>query len=390
MSPPSHEKARVSVRRLESYEPEAVLREMTALLEPLGGMGAFVTKGAHAVLKPNFLRPASPDRAVTTHPEIIRAAARLAAEAGAGETVVTDSSGIGTARLCARRLGLGREGEAFSIQNADDGEDLDVEGNTFHRLKLSRRMRKADVLINLPKVKTHGQMVLTAAVKNLFGAVVGMEKVQWHLRTGRDPMEFARLVVHIFETISPALSIVDGVVGMEGNGPGAGRPRPLGLIIASAHAHALDAVLSEILGLPPMSVFTLRVAKSLGLLPARESIEVVGPPLEELAVRPKWQLARPVMPSVMLRSAWMSSALDRLATVSPQVQHVTCTRCEQCVASCAAEAITLAGKDDGHRGEIIIDQKRCISCFCCQEMCPEGAITVKAGLIARLLGLGIR
>jgi uncharacterized protein (DUF362 family) len=203
MTPPSNGTARVSIARLASYEPSAVREKLLELLHPLGGIEAFVPREAGVVLKPNFLRPARAERAITTHPEIIRAVGALACRAGAGAVTVTDSPGIGTAERCARRLGLGQEEAPFSVKNADDGEDFAAKGNHFHRLKLSRRMLQAEVLINLPKVKTHGQMVITGAVKNSFGAVVGMEKVQWHLRVGRDPMDFARLIVHVHQALSP-------------------------------------------------------------------------------------------------------------------------------------------------------------------------------------------
>ncbi len=135
--------------------------------------------------------------------------------------------------------------------------DVAPAGTAFHRLRLIRRLLDADLVINLPKAKTHGQMVMTAAVKNSFGAVVGMEKAQWHFRAGKSPADFARLLLHVHALIAPRLSILDAVIGMEGNGPSAGDPRPLGLLMASADAHALDAVLARIWGLDPHQVFTL-------------------------------------------------------------------------------------------------------------------------------------
>jgi NAD-dependent dihydropyrimidine dehydrogenase PreA subunit len=255
---------------------------------------------------------------------------------------------------------------------------------------LIRHLFDADLVINLPKAKTHGQMVLTAAVKNSFGAVIGMEKAQWHFRAGRSPEDFARLLVHIHALVAPRLSILDGVIGMEGNGPSAGDPRSLGFLLASTDAHALDAVLARMWGLAPHQVFTLAVARDLGVLPAFDQIDVVGVPLDELVVRPPWRLARPSPLRGFGGPAWLSSLLERLMTLRPEIDRGACVACGECARVCAAHAIALTSDSAPPGPPVTIDRDQCISCFCCQEMCPEGAIRVSAGLAARLLGLGTR
>lgn len=384
-----HLAPKVSITRLTSYEPTAVDRALRDLLEPLGGMKAYVAPGARVVLKPNFLVPTAAARAVCTHPEIIRAVARLVRECGASAVLVTDSPAVGTARRAARRLGLG-EAEPFSVADADDGIDVAPPGAAFHRLKLSRRLRDADLVISLPKAKTHGQMVMTGAVKNSFGAVVGMEKAQWHFRAGKRPADFARLLLHVHALVAPRLSILDAVIGMEGNGPSAGVPRPLGLLIASTNAHALDAVLARIFGLEPRRVFTLAAAQDLGLLPPLPEIDTIGPPPDDLRPRPAWRLARPVPLCGVRGPAWLSSLVERLMALRPEVDPRTCIACGECADMCAAEAITLVPDGASSKSRVLIDRERCIACFCCQETCPEGAIRISAGLAARLLGLGKR
>jgi uncharacterized protein (DUF362 family)/NAD-dependent dihydropyrimidine dehydrogenase PreA subunit len=373
--------ARVAIARLDDYAPAAVARALRDVLEPLGGARAFVAEGARVVLKPNLLWASAPDRAVCTHPEVIRQAARLARENGAAEVVVSDSPGMGSARRCARRLGLEECGD-FAIADADDGVDVSIPGSPFQRLTLSRRMREADLLFNLPKAKTHGQMVLTGAVKNTFGAVTGYEKAQWHYRAGRDPRAFARLLVHIHELLAPRLHVLDAVVGMEGNGPGGGAPRRLGCLVAATDGHALDAVLCRILDVDPASVYTLAAAAAQGLAPGE--IEVVGAAPESLRPRPRWALARPVAPRRLAGPLWLAPVVDSLLSLKPRVDPAACTACRQCVEVCAAGAMTFA------EGRVVIDRERCISCFCCQEMCPSRAISVRAGPLARLLGIGQR
>lgn len=381
--------ARVSIARVSTYEPRAIERAVRAVLEPLGGIASFVVPGTRVILKPNFLTPSAPERAICTHPAILRAVAQLAREAGATAVEATDSPGVGSASRCARRLGLGG-GDLLTVHDADDGVDVSPPGAPFHRLTLIPRLLAGDPIINLPKAKTHGQMVMTAAVKNSFGAVVGMEKAQWHFRAGRRPEDFARLLLHVHALVAPRLSILDAVVGMEGNGPSAGDPRLLGFLMASTNAHALDAVLARVWGLDPQRIPTLAVARQAGLLPALDEIEVVGADPDALRPRPRWRLARPAPLRGLGGPAWLSAFLECLMAVRPEIDRGECVACGECARVCAAHAIALqpAGAPPGPA--VTIDREQCIACFCCQEMCPEGAIRLSAGLAARVFGLGTR
>lgn len=376
----------VSIVRCEDYDSSRVDAALQQLLRPLGGMEAFIPAGAKVVLKPNFLWPAPVERAVCTHPELIRAVARSAKDAKAASVVVTDSSGIGSATRCARKLGLSSD-DLLEVVDAEDARDVAHPKAAFHKLELSARMIDAESLINLAKAKTHGHMVVTGAVKNTFGAVVGLEKIQWHMRSGRDQRSFAELLVHIHEIVRPRLNIVDAIVAMEGNGPGSGTPRPMGLLLASRSGYALDAVLSHLWGLEPQAVPTWQVALERGYVPPLESIEIVGPPLDSLVQLPAWKMARPASLRQVGLPSFLAPILERLLRITPSLAVASCTSCGRCAQVCGASAIEL--RDVGPAGKLIpiIDKKTCISCFCCQEMCPEGALRVHAGVLARLLGL---
>ncbi len=378
----------VSIVRLDSYTPGSVQGAMRRLLSQLGGAPRFIRPNQSVVLKPNFLRPAVPSSALTTHPEIIRAAASIARDEGAREVLVTDSPGIGTAIKCAKRLGLVLKTPSYQVVDADDPVECDTEEGLFRKIRVSKRMRDAEVLINLAKVKTHAQMGMTLAVKNTFGAVTGPDKAQWHFRVGRDHDKFAELMVRIHESIAPRLSILDGVVGMEGNGPGSGDPRPLGFLMASTNAHALDFVLCKTLGIDPAHVYTLRAAGKIGVLPAEADIQIVGESPSSLKPNAPFRLARP-MSTRLIGPRWISLAVEHLLTVSPVIDARRCTLCMRCVECCAASAVSKKEGGTG-LGVMHIDTKRCISCFCCQEMCPEGAIAVKRGFVIRKLGIGVR
>ncbi len=373
----------VSLVRLEDYEPARVERAIEEVLEPLGGLKAFVAPGGEVLLKPNFLKPATAEAAVNTHPEVMRAAARLALRCGAGRVVIADSPAVATAARCARKLGLSAD-EPFAIEEIDEALDRSVPGGRFQHLQVSRRLLEATCLVNLAKAKTHGQMILTGAVKNLFGAVLGLEKAQWHLRAGRDEPDFARLLVEIYELVRPRLNLLDAVIGMEGNGPGAGDPRRLGFLAASTSGHALDAVLCRILDLPPEKIFTVAIATRLGLVPPVEQIAVVGADPLSLRPDPPIRLARPVNTQRLGLPAWTGGMFERLFALRPEVDAKKCTLCGQCVEVCAARALEI----DPEARKLKLDRDRCISCFCCQELCPEGAMSVSAGPMARLLGVG--
>jgi len=380
--------ALVSVVRLGSYEPQSVDAALERLLEPLGGPSVFATPAGEVLLKPNFLLPRAPSRAVCTHPEIIRAVGRSAAAATGRRILVSDSPGYGSATACARRLGLGGE-EPLLVLDADDRMEVAPPGAPFRKLALSRRMVEAGCLVNLPKLKTHGQLLLTAAVKNTFGAVVGMEKAQWHCRAGRDVRAFARLLVHVHELLAPRISILDAVIGMEGNGPGAGTPRPFGALLASTSAHALDAVICRALGIDPVRLPTFAAARELGIACDPGRIETVGDDIAKLRPHPPWRMARPLPLPRVGPLGPAQPLFERLLSLRPVIDGGACTACGVCREACAAKAISLpaAGGAPAPGRLPHIDRERCIACFCCQELCPAGAIRVSAGLLARILGL---
>ncbi|MBN2718693.1 MAG: DUF362 domain-containing protein [Deltaproteobacteria bacterium] len=371
---------KISIQLLSDYQPANVASAMTALLAPLGGMRAFIGESETVVVKPNLLAPRAVERATNTHPEIVRETARQLHACGTAKVLVTDSSGIGTAVQVARRMGLHSEGP-MEIVNPDEAESISSPGGGMWKLRLSKLMLSHPV-INVAKAKTHGQMIVTAAVKNMFGGVLGLEKAQWHYRIGKDPMAFGRLIVHIHQTLAPRLNILDGVIGMEGNGPGSGTPRQLGFLMASENAHALDYVLCRIWKLNPDHVYTIRAAREQGLLPADDEIEIIGPDIKSLHPSPDWQMASHASVAKLFGPAWLTPVLERLLQSTPRVHPSKCTMCLECVHHCAANAM------DASSGQIEIDMKKCISCFCCQEMCPHSAITVQTGFLAQLLRLG--
>ncbi|PLX84599.1 MAG: (4Fe-4S)-binding protein [Desulfuromonas sp.] len=367
-------KERVSLLAVPGYERSAMEDALSRLLAPLGGMGAFVRPGQKVLLKPNMLAGKAPEKAVTTHPELVRGVIRLVQEAG-GIVSVGDSPGLGSPRHVAGRSGILDVIEETGARFAPFDESVRIRsgGGTFQELELARDVLEADVVINLPKLKTHQMMGMTCAVKNLFGAVVGMRKIRLHLQAGTDKAFFALMLLEIAERVRPALSIVDAVVGMEGNGPGSGDPVQIGALLAGTDPLAVDIAATELLGLRPDAVWTLKVARERRELPEVESVGAEPKALRPRSFRPaKSTDVNFGLPPIL------KNPLRRHLTAMPEADPERCELCGLCVKHCPPQAMQI------DRGHLLIDTRRCIGCFCCQELCPHGAILTRQGLLLRL------
>jgi uncharacterized protein (DUF362 family) len=253
-------------------------------LEPFGGMGAFVRPGAKVLLKPNYVMARPAERGANTHPAFIVAVAELVRECG-GEPFVADSPGWGTAEGVAATTGLAEHARAMNlpVHTLGNGLRVNTPGATTRKLRIDREVRAADVVINLPKFKAHQQMLMTLAVKNLFGCVPGRRKAWIHMLSRDDHHWFGRMLVENSLAVSPALTIMDGIIAMEGRGPANGEPRNLGVVMAGIDCTAIDRVAVELTGLPWRELFTLAAAAEMGVGETDLSkIEVAGKTVAEM------------------------------------------------------------------------------------------------------------
>ena len=369
----------MALEHCETYAPDQVAKAVRAGVDAFGGMGRFVRPGQRVLLKPNLLAPEVSSKAVTTHPAVVEAVLGLVRECG-GDAIIGDSPGLASARRVARKCGIAEVAARCGVPVVPFTEPVAVpaqEGQLFRQIELARTVAEAGVVINLPKLKTHGQMLMTMAVKNLFGCVVGRRKAQWHMRAGRDFELFARLLVEVCRAARPALHIVDAVVAMHGNGPGSGDPIPLGFVAVSDDPVALDSVLCRIVGVEPLDVLTTRLGAQHGLgIADPERIEIIG--AGPAALRPK-RFDLPRIVPVEFGPAWLRRLLRGRLRHRPDIRPDRCELCGVCVDACPAEAMTLADS------AVTIDPARCISCFCCQELCPHGAISIQRSRVSRLL-----
>ena len=285
----------VSLIKAHSYELQTLRNSLEELLAPLGGISAFVKKGDRVLLKPNLLTASRPTKECTTRQEIVYCVAQMVQEAG-GRPFLGDSPAFGTAMGVAKANGYLPLCEELNLPIIDfKGNRYPTENSNFKHLRLSKEAMDADVVINLPKVKSHTQLTMTMGVKNLFGCVPGKMKAWWHVEAGKDVHRFGEMLVETARTIAPNLTIIDGIIGHEGNGPSGGEPRVLGLLGASGDVFALDMAIAEILGVSSDLVPTLVAQRKLRV---SSDMEYINFPLlqpQDLTVS-DWKLPEALMP----------------------------------------------------------------------------------------------
>ncbi|HSK48141.1 MAG TPA: DUF362 domain-containing protein [Coriobacteriia bacterium] len=373
----------VSIARCETYEPDAVEMALSQVLAPLGGISAFVSPGNRVLLKVNLLSRALPERAVTTHPELVRALIRAVRGAGGQPTVGDSPGGPNTAGLVRRVWQDSGIAEVCAEEDVPmvlfDDDTVRVPnpaGSLYGAFTLGRVVADADVVITVPKFKTHGLMMFTGAVKNLFGCIPGLEKAQYHLKLP-DRNDFGSMLVDLMLACRPALAVMDAVVGMEGEGPAGGTPRQIGALIASADCVALDVVASSMAGLDPMEVYSNRAAAKRDLGPSSaDEVDVVGADWRELAPE---GFALPARDAGRGLPPWLARRLTSWTTARPVLERASdCTLCGTCAKVCPVEAIAIAANGP------VFDRSSCIRCYCCQELCPPQAIGLTVPPLARI------
>ncbi|MCL2684327.1 MAG: DUF362 domain-containing protein, partial [Synergistaceae bacterium] len=234
----------------ESYEQRGIDSAVNTLFDHFGGVGNFIRPGDSVLLKVNLVMGGKPERSITTHPSIVRSVARAVMDAG-GRPTIADSPGIDPFARAAKVSGFTDVASELGIRCVEltDPVLMPVAGGaSFHRIEVSRLALESDVIINLPKMKTHGQMLLTLGVKNMFGCVVAQRKAEWHYSVGFDRDLFASLLIDIWNGLRPAFTIIDGVIGMDGTGPSSGNPFPYGVIAGARDAFVMDFWLCRMLG----------------------------------------------------------------------------------------------------------------------------------------------
>lgn len=285
----------VSLIKAQSYNLKELRLSLEKLLAPLGGISAFVKSGDRVLLKPNLLTASRPTKECTTRKEIVYCVAQMVQEVG-GKPFMGDSPAFGSAKGVAKANGYLPLCEELNLPIIEfNGHKYSINNDNFQHLRLSKEAMEADVVINLPKIKSHMQLTMTMGVKNLFGCVPGKMKAWWHMEAGKDANRFGEMLVETAKAIQPDLTIIDGIIAHEGNGPSAGEPRELGILGASRDVFALDVAIADILNVSSEIVPTLVAQKKLGLCSDVKKIEFLLLKPEDLTVS-NWKLPEALMP----------------------------------------------------------------------------------------------
>jgi uncharacterized protein (DUF362 family)/ferredoxin len=381
----------VSLARCDSYGRHEVLAAVQKAVLTIGRLQESIEPGSTVLLKPNLLQGLPPDRAVVTHPEVLRAIASLLCQMDC-RVIIADSPGGGIRYTTSNLKKIYNEA-GYDVIARDTGAELNYD--TSHRTvkypggRLVRSFPvispaiEADHIVVVSKLKTHLWTLFTGGAKNLFGVVPGLHKPIFHARF-QNPQHFGSMIVDLNELLSPTFQIMDAVVGLEGNGPASGSPRQVGMILACTDPFSLDVVACRMIGIPPLEVPTTREAVARNILAADlEPIELLGDPAGP------FPLARFKYPSTYLgpgrgmRKNLLLRVLHSLGgtyAIYPSFDSSSCQSCGRCILICPGKALRFENERPA------LNKKACIRCYCCHEICPARAVSLKPGFGRRMLG----
>ncbi len=363
---------RVYLSAADDYCEENISRAVHDMLEAFGGAAA-LAGGKRVLIKANLLMSSTPDKAVTTHPEVIAALAREFISAGSAVEIADSCGGVYNKNVLQKLYavcGMNRAAKASGATLNYDTSSFEREfkdGVRINRAHIITPVERAEFIISAAKMKTHGFAYYTGAVKNMFGVIPGLNKAVMHSRFP-DKKAFCEMLVDLCEGVRPDLSVIDGVVGMEGAGPSGGTPKKAGVIIGSLSPYAADVAAMKIMGLDLEKSYVHTCAVKRGLV---SDIECEGAPIENFMTEfePPYKRENGTLLSVLPSAA--RAKIERIFAAYPLVNKSKCIGCGECARSCPESTIQIIDK------KAQIGYKKCIRCYCCQELCPARAIDIK-------------
>jgi len=367
--------ADIVLKNCGDYDLEEIKKTLKQGFELLGGLDKFIKKGEKVLLKPNALLPVGPETAVVTHPVFVKAVIQVIKEQ-TQKIFIGESPGAGNYRMAAAASGVKKvaeEEKAVIIDFKGNAPVKNPDKLVYGEFMLDKRLLEMDKIINLPKLKTHALMQMTLCVKNMYGIIGGLKKLDYHAKAEKDKILFAKVLVDIYRTKPPDFNIIDGITAMEGDGPGTGgKPVNLGIVIMGADGFAIDRMVPELVGADPYRVYTNRVYRDFVNNGKEAVYNVLG---GEVKVIKKFEMPPDISRAGMF--GFFINLLRDYFTTKPKFHADRCTGCLVCVKHCPVKALEYTGKKKG----IKCDYKKCISCFCCHEMCPDNAVSIKKPLI---------
>lgn len=385
---------KVALLRCTEYDVEVIEKTLRDGFELLGGkayLRRLIPQGSKVLLKPNMLSIEQAGSPVITHYAVFEAIIRIVKEYS-DDISFGDSPGFGDSRKAAEKSGLMGVAERYGVKFEDFKETVHVKLDNSILCKswdVARAPYEADVVISLPKLKTHAMAYFTGAIKNQFGCISGTQKAGWHTRMP-DANNFCKMLLDLNTLVGTSFAILDGIVAMEGNGPKNGSPKKMDTIIMGSSVSAIDSVAVRLIGYNnPLDTPTLKEVydnKWGAVLP--DEIEVLGEKMEDMKAK-DFKLSRKGR-GFHFSSPTVSKFLTGMVAPSPSLIDDKCVGCKRCQEVCPEQGkvITMVKKDN--KLKPVWDMKNCIRCFCCQELCPAGAIETKNTTLGKLLGMDKR
>lgn len=370
----------IVIKKCTEYDLEKVKAAIKEGFDMLGGLDKFIGKDEKVLLKVNCLSPSVPEKAIITHPVVLKAVIRILKDK-TSNIMVGDSPGFGSFVGGAKKCGyeqVAKEENVTIVEFKEEEEIRNENALNYKTFKVDGIINKVDKIINLPKFKTHGLMYMTLAIKNMFGIIPGTSKAGYHLRAGREKMLFAKMLVDLYRAKPPIMNIVDGIIGMEGNGPGGGDPINTGVIVMGQDGFAIDHVMPQIAGLDPEKVWTNLVYKKFLNNGRAPEVNILGEKIENVRGKKFKPVAEGSGSAAFFPNFLKNFAKDLLSPKQIYIKE-KCTACLKCVKSCPVDAIVY----NNEKKRIDCDYNKCISCFICQEICPDKAIIIRKPLLRR-------
>ena len=372
--------SKVVVQQCNSYELDQVYPKIKWAIEQLGGIESIIPKEKTILLNPNLVVASEPENAVTTHPVVFEAVAKILIEHDYN-VIYGDSPGLGNPEKVAQKSGLKDVADKYNIKHADfsNGRQVSVpESKVCKQFEIVNAHFEAEAIINLPKMKAHALQRITGAIKNPFGMVLGYNKATMHSRF-TNAFIFAEMLIDLNNYLKVDLHIMDGIVAMEGNGPRNGDPTPMNVLLISKDPVALDTVFCKLVNVNHLIIPTIQYGQEYGL-GTYENIELIGDSIEPL-INTKFNVDHnPVKIEDNNKFAILKKVVRR-----PYIKNDLCKKCGVCVEVCPLEEKAVNWKNGDKTKPPVYDYTKCIRCYCCQEMCPYDVIRVKTPLIGKVL-----
>jgi uncharacterized protein (DUF362 family)/ferredoxin-like protein FixX len=373
--------SKVAIIKCNEYRLDKVKEAIEKGINLLGGIDKFVNKEDKILLKPNMLSAKEANKHVTTHPTILQSVATILIEKGYENVFFGDSPAKDNEEKTANINGLAQAGSNAGISQVDMSYGKTVgypNGHQCKRFEIAQAVIDCDSIINLSKMKTHQLTRITGAVKNTFGCVYGLNKAAMHT-SFPNAIDFSKMLVDLNLLLKPKLYIMDGIVAMEGNGPGAGDPIQMGVIIMSDDPVAVDTTFCKMVGLDPKFIPTITYGQQWGLGVYDDNrIEYLGDNIDQF-VNKEFDVVRAPVQAELPK---ITSLVRRLALRKPYIINDECIKCGQCIEVCPAKPKALSRENKNEVPKY--DYSKCIRCYCCQETCPAEAIDVKTPLLGKL------